>query len=454
MRTNGSLWLELSPPPPPEPVAPLPGRVDVAVVGGGYTGLWTAYYLKQAQPSIEVAVFDAEFVGFGASGRNGGWCLGTAWGVDALMSNPETRSRGVALQRRLFDTVDEIGRVCETEGIDAHFDRGGSLRIATAAFHADTQRRELEQRYQLGFSESDYRWLEPAAASARLRITPNYGAVHFAHCAAVQPARLVLGLANAVRRLGVRIYENTAVTRIEPHRLLTPRGAVRADRVVRATEAYTASLPGHRRDMLPVYSMMVATAPLTDAMWSNIGLHQRETFGDNRRVVLYGQRTRDGRLALGGRAGYEFGSRRRRVVSPDHPMVQRVAGLLRRLLPQLAEVPITHGWGGVLGIPRHWRPCVHFDRRSGLGWAGGYVGEGVAASNLAARALVDLMLERTSPLAELPWVGDLPPRWEPEPLRWLGARATQFVAQRADRVELTRHRPSRLWGRLFDALVR
>jgi glycine/D-amino acid oxidase-like deaminating enzyme len=340
--------------------------------------------------------------------------------ADERSRDPQPR-RGAAAS--LFDTVDEIGRVCATEGIDAHFDRGGSLRIATAAFHAGAQRRELEQRYRLGFTESDYRWLEPAAAAARLRITPNHGAVLFAHCAAVQPARLVLGLAAAARRLGVRIYEHTAVTRIEARQVQTARGTVRAERVVRATEAYTASLPGHRRDMLPVYSMMVATAPLPDALWSSIGLRHRETFGDDRRVVLYGQRTRDGRLALGGRAGYEFGSGRRRVVSADHPMVLRVARLLRELLPQLADVPITHGWGGVLGIPRHWRPCVHFDRRTGLGWAGGYVGEGVAASNLAARCLVDLMLERPSPLADLPWVGDVPPRWEPEPLRWLGARA-------------------------------
>lgn len=452
-RSNGSLWLDLYPAPPAREPPALPRHVDVAIVGGGYTGLWTAYYLKRALPAAEVAVFEAEFVGFGASGRNGGWCMGTAWGVDGLLQRAETRSRGIALQRALFDTVDEIGRVCAAEGIDAHFDKGGSLRVATAAFHADAQRRELEQRYALGFDEADYGWLDPAASAARLRMTPNHGATLFSHCAAVQPARLVLGLADTVRRLGVTIHEDTAVTAIEPGRLRTRRGDLRAERIVRATEGYTASLPGHRRDMLPVYSMMVATQPLPDAVWQSIGLGHRETFGDDRRVVIYGQRTRDGRLALGGRAGYEFGSRRRRVVDPEHPMVQRVARLLRTLLPQLADAPISHGWGGVLGIPRHWRPCVQFDRRSGLGWAGGYVGEGVAASNLAARTLVDLMLERPSALAELPWVNDAPPRWEPEPLRWLGAQALSIAAERADRSELTRNRPSRVWGRLFSMLA-
>jgi glycine/D-amino acid oxidase-like deaminating enzyme len=199
--------------------------------------------------------------------------------------------------------------------------------------------------------------------------------------------------------------------------------------------------------------MMVATAPLPDALWDQIGLAARETFGDDRRLVMYGQRTLDGRLALGGRAGYQFGSKLQRTVPAADPKVQRVADLLRRLFPQIADYPITHHWGGVLGVPRHWRPCVTFDRRSGLGWAGGYVGEGVAASNLAARTLTDLVLERSSPLTELPWVDDVPPNWEPEPLRWLGARSIELVAERADRVEREAGRPSRFWGGLFRRLV-
>jgi glycine/D-amino acid oxidase-like deaminating enzyme len=452
-RHNGSLWLDQASPLAPQPPRPLPASADVAIVGAGYTGLWTAYYLKRADPSLNVVVLEAEFVGFGASGRNGGWCLGAAWGVDRLVADPATRSRGLALQRALFDTVDEIGRVCTSEGIDAHFDRGGSLRMATAPLHADRQREELERRYALGFSEADYRWLDADAAAARLRMTPNHGALLFSHCAAIHPAHLVLGLGETVRRLGVPIFEATSVSRIEPGRLLTEHGPLRAARIVRATEGYTTGLPGQRRTLLPVYSMMVATEPLSDSRWQTIGLANRETFGDDRRVVIYGQRTRDGRLALGGRAGYEFGARRRRVVPPGHAMVQRVARLVAELFPQLADVRITHGWGGVLGIPRHWRPCVSYDRRTGLGWAGGYVGEGVAAANLAGRVMSDLLQERTSPLTELPWVNDVPPKWEPEPLRWLGARLTQLAAERADRVELQQNRPSRLWGRLFDALV-
>lgn len=450
---NGSFWFdELGIDPQPDP-EPLPARTDVAIVGGGYTGLWTAFYLKRAEPGLDVTVFEADVAGFGASGRNGGWCMGAAWGTESLLANPETRSRGLALQRALFDTVDEVGRVSQAENIDCHFARGGTLRIATAPFMVERHRREIDELHALGFTEHDFRWLDADTARTRLNVPRNHGAIHAAHCAAIQPARLVRGLADTVRRLGVTILEGTPVTAIRPGRVDTARGAVAAGRILRATEAYTASLTGHRRTLLPIYSKMVVTAPLPDALWQEIGLGNRETFGDDRRMVIYGQRTLDGRLAFGGRAGYEFGSRRRRTLPPDDPDFDGIVRTLRGLVPQLAEVPITHRWGGVLGVPRHWRPCVQFDRRSGLGWAGGYVGEGVAAANLAARMLTDLVLERDSALTALPWVDDVPPRWEPEPLRWLGVRAIRAIGARADWIELNRQRPSRFWGGLFQRLT-
>ena len=450
---NGSLWFDgLDAAPAPQP-APLPATVDVAIVGAGFTGLWTAYYLKRAEPALDIAVFEAEVAGFGASGRNGGWCIGTAWGVDDLLSNPETRSRGIVLQRALFDTVDEVGRVCQAENVDCHLARGGTLRVATAPFLAERHQRELDARLGMGFSDTDYAWLHPGEARQRVNMTPNHGASWFAHCAAIQPARLVAGLATLGARLGVAIHELTPVTAIEPGRLHTHRGTVSARRIVRATEAYTDSLEGERRALLPVYSMMVATEPLPERAWQTIGLAGRETFGDDRRMVIYGQRTRDGRLAFGGRAGYRFASRRPRTVAADDPGLARVRRVLGELFPQLANTPLTHAWGGVLGVPRHWRPCVSYNRASGLGWAGGYVGEGVAAANLAARILTDLVLERSTANTALPWVNDTPRRWEPEPLRWLGAKAAELAAERADRVEQRHARPSRLWGRLFNTLT-
>jgi glycine/D-amino acid oxidase-like deaminating enzyme len=448
-----SFWFDAIGELPAVTAPPLPQTVDVAIVGAGYTGLWSAYYLKRHQPALRVAVFEAERAGYGASGRNGGWCMGMAWGVEALLRHTDTRSRGIALAKTLFDTVDEIGRVCQAENIDAHFAKGGSLNVATIPFQVDELKRHVDTLHRLGFDDNDYCWLPADASRARLNMTPNYGAMYSRHVAAVQPARLVLGLADVVRRQGSAIHEATKVTAIEPGRILTVRGAVRAGAVIRATEGYTDTIAGQRRSIMPLYSMIVATEPLTVEQWREIGLNERETFGDSRRQVIYGQRTLDDRLVLGGRGGYYYASELRRAIAPDNPKVARVRRLIPQLFPTLKDVRITHGWGGLMGVPRHWRPCVEWDRERRVGWAGGYVGEGVGASNLAARALVDLVLERRSPLTELAWVGDVARRWEIEPLRWLGGKAIEIAGGRADREEYATGRPSKLWGGLFDRFV-
>ncbi len=428
-------------------------NVDVAIVGAGYTGLWTAYYLKLREPTLNVAVYEAQRVGFGASGRNGGWCMGTAWGVDGLLADPQTQPQGLRLARALFDTVDEVGRVCQAENIDAHFKKGGSLNVATVPFRTDVLRAEVDHLHNMGLSDADYQWLPADAARRRLNIQPNHGALHFKHCAAIHPARLVLGLAEVVARRGVRIYEHTPVSSIASGEIATNRGRVRAPTIVRATEGYTGSIAGASRAMLPIYSMVTATEPLSAALWDEIGLRERETFGDGRRVVIYGQRTLDDRLVFGGRGGYYFGSRRRPSIPASDPKVMRVKALIPRLFPMLKDARITHGWGGMLGVQRHWRPTVQYDRNTGIGWAGGYVGEGVGATNLAARILADLITQQRSALTELPWVDDVARKWEPEPLRWLGAKLLERAAERADAAEFANNRPSRLWGRVFDAFV-
>ena len=451
---NGSFWFD-SLDEPANPALPdaLPDSVDVAIVGAGFTGLWTAYYLSQQTPDLDIAVFEANTVGFGASGRNGGWCLGTSNGLEGMLDNPKLRDAGLAISRAMFDTVDEVGRVCQAENIDAHFAKGGSLNVATVPFQVDAQKRHVAHMHALGFDVDDYRWLDPQESNQRIGMTPNHGAVYFRHCASLHPARLVRGLADVVRRRGVRIYERTPISAIEPGIVHAPGGPIRADRVVRATEGYTDSIKGQRRLMLPLYSIMVATEPLPDEIWNSIGLRERETFGDPRRVVIYGQRTLDGRLAFGGRASYYFGSRKRRTIPREDPLVANVEGTLRSLFPILDGYRITHGWGGFMGVPRHWRPSVNFDQSTGLGWAGGYTGEGVAASNLAGRIMADLVAERRTEVTELAWVGDAPRKWEPEPLRFLGAKSIQWFGDRADRKEFETGQPAGFWGRMFDTFV-
>ncbi len=433
-----SLWLD-DHPGPLDPRPPLAGdtQVDIAIVGGGYTGLWTAYYLLRLDPTLRVLVVEKEIVGFGASGRNGGWCVGElAAGPDRhekVAGNDAARR----FLRELFDSVDEVGRVGKREGIDCHFAKGGTIRLARNTAQLTRQRQEVEHfQGVFGLTGDDLHMLTAEEARSHLNATKVTGAMFFAHSAALHPARLVRGLGDSVERLGATIAEQTTATAIESGRVVTDRGTVQADVVVRALEGYTSTLDGHRRTLSPLYSLMVATEPLSDDVWAEIGLSERETFADDRHMVIYGQRTADGRIAFGGRgAPYGFGSKIDPRIERRSRVHDRIVETLVDLLPVLEGVAITHHWGGVLGVPRDWFPSVGFDRRSGLAWAGGYIGEGVAAANLAGRTLADLITGTDSPRVDLPWVGHRSRKWEPEPLRWLAINGALRVMGLADRSE-------------------
>jgi glycine/D-amino acid oxidase-like deaminating enzyme len=439
------------------PRPPLPGDTqgDVAVVGAGLTGLWTAYYLLRADPRLRVHVLEAETAGFGASGRNGGWCSALfPKGPDALAALPGAdRAGATALHEAMRATVDEVGRVAAGEAIDAHFTKGGAVSVARTPVQLLRAREEIAHARAWGRGEDQLRLLGADEARALLDARGVLGGTFTPDCAVIHPARLVRGLATAVERLGGHIHERTRVVRIRPGAAVTEAGTVRADVVVRATEGYTAGLAGLRRSLVPVYSLMVATEPLSDAQWAQIGLADRPTFTEHRHLVIYGQRTADGRLAFGGRgAPYHFGS----SVRPDHDRDDGVwaalRATLRDLLPVLEDVEFTHAWGGPLGIPRDWCASVGLDRSTGLAWAGGYVGDGVSTTNLAGRTLRDLVLGHRTELTTLPWVQHRSRRWEPEPLRWLGINAGLRAMAVADREERATGRPSRI-ARAMSPLI-
>ncbi|MER7458236.1 FAD-dependent oxidoreductase [Micromonospora sp. NPDC126480] len=433
-----------------EPLAPrpsLPGDTlaDVVIVGAGYTGLWTAYYLTAADPTLRVVVLEAEIAGYGASGRNGGWCSALFPTSLPALARRHGRDAALAMQRAMHETVREVGRVVAAEGIDCDWAYGGTVVLARTAAQLDRARAEVATARAYGLDDGDLVLLDATEASARCAAEGVLGGTYTPHCAAVHPARLVRGLARAVERRGVTIHERTRVTAVRPGAAVTPAGTVRAPVVVRATEGYTPGLPGLRRTVAPVYSLMIATEPLTAATWAAIGLAARETFADHRHMVIYGQRTGDGRLAFGGRgAPYHFGSR----VRPAYDREPRVFAALRRTLSELfpvlgPDVPVTHTWGGPLGVARDWAASVGLDRATGLAWAGGYVGDGVGTSNLAGRTLADLIRGEDSDLTALPWVNHRSPRWEPEPVRWLAVNTGLKIMQSADRAELRTSRPSR-----------
>ncbi|CEA09547.1 Gamma-glutamylputrescine oxidoreductase [Arthrobacter saudimassiliensis] len=426
----------------PAPRPPLAGDadVDVAIIGAGYTGLWTAYYLKRARPDLEITVLERRFAGYGASGRNGGWLTNTMTGGRDKYVLSHGRDLVARFQLLLNETVDEVITVARAEGIDADIAKGGELNVALNP--AQLRRLQAWAQAEEQWPESGARLLDAAGTAERVRIAGALGGLHQPHCARIQPAKLVRGLADAVEALGVRICEQTPVTEIRPAAggrpaaAVTPRGTVRARFVLRATEGFTAGFRATHRDWLPMNSSMIVTEPLSDAAWERIGWEHMDTVGDLAHAYMYAQRTADGRIALGGRGvPYRFGSRTDADGATQPGTVRSLAALLRTMFPAAGGARIEHAWAGVLGVPRDWRASVGLDARSGMGWAGGYVGTGVAASNLAGRTLRDLVLGADSELAAMPWVNRKVRRWEPEPLRWLGVHAMYRAYHAADRAE-------------------
>lgn len=422
-------------------------------MGAGFTGLWTAYYLAGADPTLSIAVLEAETVGFGASGRNGGWCSALFPASLPTLARMGGRSAALAQHTAMRDTVTEVGRVLADEGIEAGYRRGGTVSFVRSRAQLARARAEVDEARTWGRGAEEIDLLDGPAARGIAAATGVMGATYTPDCAAVHPLRLVRGLADAAERRGVRILENTAVLRIEPGRLTTGRGTVHAGTVVRATEGYTATLPGLRRRVAPVYSLVIATEPLPAPVWDEIGLRRRETFTDHRHLVIYGQRTADDRIVFGGRgAPYHFGSRIRPSFDRDERVFARLRETLVELFPPVARARITHAWGGALGVPRDWCASVGLDRATGVGWAGGYVGDGVSTTNLAGRTLRDLVLGRDTDLVRLPWVDHRSRSWEPEPLRWLGVNAGLRAMTWADTEERVTGRPS-VVARLVRPLV-
>jgi glycine/D-amino acid oxidase-like deaminating enzyme len=458
-----SFWLEqLGPAPAPRP--PLAGarEADVCVVGAGLTGLWTALELCRADPALDVVVLEARHAGFGASGRNGGWVVGELSGAPSAWVARGGRDGLRDQVRAIRASVAAVQEAVAREGIACDLHRGGALELATSPLQLARLRARQATEQALGLGEGDDApvLLDAARAQGRVAVAGLLGARLLPACARVQPAALVRGLADAAERAGATLFEGTPVRRVVPAPrpgtpavAVTDGGAVRARVVVRATEAYTAALPGLRRVLCPIGSSMVVTEPLDPAAWEALGWAGGECLLDGRHLYAYLQRTADGRVAIGGRGvPYRLGSQ----TACEGPLPAATARALRdrlvALFPALRGAGIAAGWHGVLGVARDWLPAVGLDRDAGLAWAGGYAGEGVAAANLAGRTLRDLVLGRDSELTRLPWVGPPGRPWEPEPLRWAGVRAVHALLAAADRREARTGRPAPA-ARLAGALA-
>jgi glycine/D-amino acid oxidase-like deaminating enzyme len=432
------------------PRPPLHGStsVDVAIVGAGFTGLWTAYYLRKKDPSLSVAVFEAEIAGFGASGRNGGWCVGDfPYGTTKLFrryGGDATR----AIYRQMYESVDEVGRVCEQEEIDAHYVKPGSLHLARSAYHM----RDIEETYEefrrLGLGEH-YEVLDAARTAEHLKVARTVGSILIRPGASVQPARLARGLARAVERHGGTIYEQTAVTDYEPGPrplLTTNRGEVLAKVIVLAGEAYLSRLPKLSRQIIPSTSHMVVTEPIDEDIWEQIGWRDRNVVTAGGDAGGYLNKTVDGRIAFGPFGSvYPFGSRITDDLDRQEHLFERGRRSAYDWFPmlRLRGVGFTHSWGGVFGMTRDRMTTMSYDPATGIATGRGYMGEGVATSNLSGRVLSDLITGADTELTSLPMTTHASPNWEPEPARWLGITTVRRSVINRDRQSARTGKPPR-----------
>ena len=446
-----SLWRATAGPFASLPTADLPAHADVVIIGGGYTGLWSALHLLREAPGLDVLVIERTQVGFGASGRNGGWASALFPTSMEQVARVSSRASALDLQAAMRRVVDDVALWANDEGIECDYAKGGTITVARNVAQVAALHEEVAHAQRWGADAGDLRLLDAEGTHAHVRASGTIAGMYTPHCAAVHPLKLVRGLATSVVRRGGRVVEGVTALSYAKGVVSTDRGVITCGAVVRATEGFTARFDQHHREILPVYSLMLATEPLSDAQWDAIGLSERETFTEQRHVVIYGQRTADGRLAFGGRgAPYHWDSTIDSAFDTDARVHRLLHATLLELFPMLAATRITHRWGGALGIPRDYFPSVRFT--DGVGSAGGYVGDGVAAAALAGRTMADLVLGHVTERTVLPWVNHRARDWEPEPLRWLEANAMLAGLAVADRSEARTGRRSRLAQALYRLL--
>ena len=421
---------------------------DVVIVGAGYSGLWTAHHLLNLNPSLSVAILDARQPGFGASGRNGGWCSAfSPMSLEAVAAQ-SNRQGAIDLQNALVASVDEIGAHVASSGIDCGWHKGGTLSFASSQLQLQRITENINMSRDFGYDDSFMDYLSPSQAEDRVRIRGSHGASYSPHCAALQPAQLVDGLVHQLLSRNVRFFGSTRVMEISPHRVLaeTPKGnaTIKAKWIVRATEGFTARIDQFRRDVAPLYSYMIATEPLSEAQWNDIGWTNRETVSDGRNLVIYVQRTADGRIAFGGRgAPYKFASRIGSNFDNNPKIHSLIEKSMREMFPSIVDVPVTHRWGGALGVHRDWFASAKVDHTTHIASLGGYVGDGVAFSYVAAQEVARGIVGEGQDQRPLPIVNHISPRWEPEPFRYVGINSILHLTERADETERLTGRKNR-----------
>jgi glycine/D-amino acid oxidase-like deaminating enzyme len=429
-----SFWLDTHPPYEENPRLEGSQRVDVAVLGAGFTGLSTAYHLRRADPALRVAVLEAEIVGFGASGRNGGFSM-TLFGMQpsltkAMFGAERTREA----QRYMERAVDLVDTMVREHDMQSVFWYPGYLHVATTDAHM--RRIEKEHRLLEELGITGHELLDGHAVRERVDSPLFVGGSFESRCGILNPARHVRELKRVAEAAGAEIYERTPVESIERgkhFRLRTPGGTVEAERVVIATNAWTHLMAGLHHREAPVFTHMVVTEPLQDKQWDAIGWEGREGLEDARNIIHYLRPTADGRIAIGGyRLSVAFGRDMDRDLNPK--AFRGLEKNLVRMFPSLAGVRFTHRWGGAVSVTADLVPAIGQLGDARCVYSVGCIGHGVSLTHLNGQTLADLVLERSSELTETWFVNRRVFPWPPEPLRALAAHAILGYMKAEDRL--------------------
>lgn len=410
-------------------------EVDVAIVGGGFTGLSSAYHIKKAEPGLRVALFESQVVGFGASGRNGGFNMtlfGLTMSITAFrFSKAKAREAHLYMER----AVDYLRDLVNELNIDCDYEHPGFLRVATSEKYKKRILKEMELAHVLGVEGIE--WLDRSQTLEQLRSDMYLGAWWEPRCGILNPAKLAWGWADVVRPLGVEIYENSPVTEIAREngkvRLETPNGSVRADKVVMATNAWSHFFKELRRKQIPVWTHIVMTEPLKEAHFNEIGWQNRQGVEDARNLVHYYRLTVDNRLVMGGRdVSLSYGYDMERDLNPV--TFDGLKDDVRELFPVLKDIKFTHEWGGPVSVPLDMAPAIGYAGDKNVVYSLGTVGHGVSMTQLNGRTVADLILERKTDLTDVFFVNRKTIPWPPEPLRNLTIKAILGYMHWEDRI--------------------
>lgn len=414
---------------------------DVVIIGAGFSGLWSAFHLKQFQPNLKIAILEKEYVGFGASGRNGGW----ASAEYPTSSNRLIKENGLKsyknLRTAITKSIDEIGEIAKSNNWQIDYAKGGALVFARGNAQLSRISKEIDEEHQL---------LNKSQTTDLLNIPSALGSVFTPHCAALNPFKLVRALADHLEKLGVMIYEQSSVSEIRDKQVEVNGFNVNCTFSIRATEAFTPrKWMGNRQ--IPIYSLMVATEPLSNEVVKEIRNTQRATFQEACHLITYAQITGDNRLALGGRGvRYKLFSRLSERSEIDNRMHSALEKRARSWFPQITDAKFEYRWGGAVALTRRWQAYLNFDQATGRAEIGGYVGDGVTLSYLVAKTLAEKMSNIKT--ANLPFIDQGIGRWEPEPIRYLAVNAGFKATVLADYEEKITNRPS-LLASIIDPLI-